>query len=330
MLQARRTHIENVIRASLGDWNSLNFANAHAAMWGATRPIVMLKITADTISFDFPFSPNAESTFMPIANVEGSDIHYSRTGNGPPMTMLLPQSSGPVGVTPFLDCLRQQFSVIRYDQRGTGKSAPVPSPEAMSMTGRAGEVHGLLDALDIDRSWLCCHSTGCGIGFAAAAAQSERIIGLVFVSPWSFGDAHLTTMQNLRVAAARGLNPYRYAWFNASLLFPPDYRREHHTGFEEMAQSARSTPQDADAIEDRLQAILAFDARPTARSIECPTLICASEDDQLMPVWFARELAGLMPAAQLLSLQGGGHMLPETRGETIAQAIIEFTAAHTD
>ena len=65
-------------------------------MWGATRPIVMLKITADTISFDFPFSPNAESTFMPIANVEGSDIHYSRTGNGPPMTMLLPQNSGPV------------------------------------------------------------------------------------------------------------------------------------------------------------------------------------------------------------------------------------------
>ena len=31
---------------------------------------------------------------MPIANVEGSDIHYSRTGNGPPMTMLLPQAAG--------------------------------------------------------------------------------------------------------------------------------------------------------------------------------------------------------------------------------------------
>ncbi|MEC8202302.1 MAG: hypothetical protein VX075_02295, partial [Pseudomonadota bacterium] len=77
MLQAWRTHIENVIRAPLDDRNSLNFTNAHAAMWGATRPIVMLKITADTISFDFPFSPNAESTFMPIANVEGSDIHYS-------------------------------------------------------------------------------------------------------------------------------------------------------------------------------------------------------------------------------------------------------------
>ena len=91
-------------------------------MWGATRPIVILKITADTISFDFPFSPNAESTFMPIANVEGSDIHYSRTGNGPPMTMLLPQSSGPVGVTPFLDCLRQRFPSFVTINAGQGKA----------------------------------------------------------------------------------------------------------------------------------------------------------------------------------------------------------------
>ena len=56
----------------------------------------MLKIAADTVSFDFPFLPNAESTFMPIANVEGGDIHYTQTGDGPPMTMLLPQSSAAV------------------------------------------------------------------------------------------------------------------------------------------------------------------------------------------------------------------------------------------
>ena len=275
MLQARRTHIENVIRAPLDDRNSLNFTNAHAAMWGATQPIVMLKITADTISSDFPFSPNAESTFMPIANVEGSDIHYSRTGNGPPMTMLLPQSSGPVGVTPFLDCLRQQFSVIRYDQRGTGKSAPVPSPEAMSMTGRAGEVHGLLDARH--RPILpCCHSTGRD-RFCTAAAQSDIITS--FSIARSFGDVHLTTMQNLRVVAARGLDPYRYAKFNASLLFPLITVATPHC-FEEMAEACST--QDADVIEPT-QAILAFDAR-RRHEARMPDTYCASEDDQLMPV----------------------------------------------
>ena len=261
---------------------------------------------------------------MPIAKVEGGDIHYTQKGIGAPMTMLLPQSSGPVGLTPLLNSLREQFSVILYDQRGTGKSAPIPSPEAMSITSRADEVRGLLDSLKIERSWLCCHSTGCGVGFATVAAYPGRVSGLILISPWSFGDTHLTTMQSLRVAAARGLDPYRYAWFNASLLYPPDYRRQHASGFEEMAKNAVSSPQDADAIEKRLNAIVAYDARLTAREIKCPTLLCAADDDQLMPIWFARELVELIPDAKLMAFKGGGHMLPETRAEALNEAIVNF------
>ena len=261
---------------------------------------------------------------MPIAKVEGGDIHYTQKGIGAPMTMLLPQSSGPVGLTPLLDSLREQFSVILYDQRGTGKSAPIPSPEAMSITRRADEVRGLLDTLKIERSWLCCHSTGCGVGFATVAAYPDRVSGLILVSPWSYGDTHLTTMQSLRVAAARGLDPYRYAWFNASLLYPPDYRRQHASGFEEMAKDAISSPQDADAIEKRLNAIVAYDARLTAPEINCPTLLCAAEDDQLMPIWFSRELVELIPDAKLMAFKGGGHMLPETQAELLSEAIVNF------
>ena len=262
---------------------------------------------------------------MPIAEVEGGDIFYTQKGVGAPMTMLLPQSSGPVGLTPLLDSLRKQFSVILYDQRGTGKSAPVPSPEAMSITGRAEEVCGLLDILKIERSWLCCHSTGCGVGFPTVAAYPDRVSGLILISPWSFGDTHLTTMQSLRVAAAHSLDPYRYAWFNASLLYPPDYRRQYAIGFEDMAKDAVASPQDADAIEKRLNAIVAYDARLTAREIKCPTLLCAAEDDQLMPIWFARELVDLIPDAKLIAFKGGGHMLPETRSAALIKAIVDFT-----
>lgn len=261
---------------------------------------------------------------MPIANVEGGHIHYTQKGIGAPMTMLLPQSSGPIGLSPLLVSLRDKFSVIVYDQRGTGKSAPVTSSEAMSITGRAEEVRGLLDTLKIERSWLCCHSTGCGVGFATVAAYPDRVSGLILVSPWSYGDTHLTTMQSLRVAAARGLDPYRYAWFNASLLYPPDYRRQHASGFEEMAKDAISSPQDADAIEKRLNAIVAYDARLTAPEINCPTLLCAAEDDQLMPIWFSRELVELIPNAKLMAFKGGGHMLPETQAESLSEAIVNF------
>ena len=261
---------------------------------------------------------------MPMAKIDGGDIHYERDGAGHPMIMLLPQSSGPVGTALFLDQLASDFSVIRYDQRGTGQSAPAPSEDAMSMAGRAGEVVGVMDALEIERAHLCCHSTGCGIGLSVASADPDRTAGLVLINPWQYGDGHLTTMQQLRIAAARGLDPYRYAWFNASLLFPPDYRRKHEGGFEEMAEAAKSNPQDANQIAQRLNAILAYDSRPVTPSLDCPTMIATGADDQLMPAWFGRAMAETISDVTLFELDGGGHMLPETRGEEIAIEITKF------
>jgi pimeloyl-ACP methyl ester carboxylesterase len=259
---------------------------------------------------------------MPIARVAGGDIHYTIEGSGSPVVMLLPQSSGPVGVQPFIDALSERFTVIRYDQRGTGRSAPVRAPDGMTMAARAAEVVGLLDTLGIARAHLCCHSTGCGIGLATVSAGPERVAGLVLASPWSHADGHLTTMQQLRIAAAGALAPYRYAWFNASLLFPPDFRRAHEAGFERMAMEA--APQDADQIAARLNAILAFDARPLLPGIASPTLIVTAEDDQLMPAWFGREMAVAIAGSRLVILAGGGHMIPETRGDELADAVREF------
>ena len=37
---------------------------------------------------------------MPMAECKDGDIHFERNGMGDPMVMLLPQSSGPVGVEP--------------------------------------------------------------------------------------------------------------------------------------------------------------------------------------------------------------------------------------
>ena len=259
---------------------------------------------------------------MPFARIDGGAIHYDERGGGAALAMLLPQSGGPVGVDPFVDRLAARFRVIRYDQRGTGRSAPATAPEGTTMAGRAAELAGLLDALEIDRTHLFCHSTGCGIGLAFAASRSDRVAGLVLANPWSHGDAHLTTMQRLRVAAARALDPYRYAWFNASLLFPPDYRRAHAEAFEKQAGAA--APQDADRIEARLEAILAFDARALAPRLSCPVLVATAADDQLMPPWFGAELAALIPGAAYLALDGGGHMLPETRAEALAEAVIAF------
>ncbi|MEK9754552.1 MAG: alpha/beta hydrolase [Rhodospirillaceae bacterium] len=259
---------------------------------------------------------------MPITKVSGGDVHYECHGQGAPVVMVLPSSSGPVGPGPFADTLAERFMVIRYDPLGSGRSSPAPSPRAVSMAARAREVIGVLDALAIKRAYLCCHSTGCGIGLAAAAGNPERIGGLVLISPWTHADGHLTVIQNLRIAAVHALGPREYERFNANLLFPPAYRRRHEAGFDRLAETAKQ--QDAERFADRLIAILAFDARPILPTIACPTLVVTDVDDQLMPVWFGRDMARDIPGAALIELADGGHMLPETHGRELAARVADF------
>ena len=261
---------------------------------------------------------------MPLVQPEGGEIQYSRKGKGRPLVMLLPQSSGPVGIEPFIDTLSEAFTVFRYDQYGTGGSAPLPTSDAMTMDGRAAEVLGLLDALDIKRVHLCCHSTGCGSGVATISIATERVDSMILISPWEYADCQLMNTQRLRIAAAERLSPYYYACFNAGLLFPPAYRREHEADYERMAIEAMRMPQDAEEISLRLNAILSYDTRPLTPYIACPTLNVSARDDQLMPAWHGSNLAKHIPTSSFIELEEGGHMIPETQSRQLAVAIMAF------
>ena len=259
---------------------------------------------------------------MAMADIQGARLRYTITGDGAPLVLLLPQSTGPAGRQPLVDALALRHSVITYDQRGTGGSSPAPA--ALAMADQAADVVGLLDALGLEHAHLLCHSTGCGIGLSLAASYPERVGALVLAAPWTYADTHLSTMQNLRKAAARALDAQQYARFNAALLFPPEFRRADEAGFTRLAVEAPSQPQDPDAFAARLDAILAFDARPLLSAIRCATLVTVATDDQLMPAWFAAEAASGIDAAEFVEFDGGGHMLPETRTAEWLASVLEF------
>jgi aminoacrylate hydrolase len=262
---------------------------------------------------------------MPLATFADTTLHYTMRGNGSSVLMLLPQSSGPEGRESILSGLASRHQLIHYAQRGTGQSSAATKP--MSMQLQAADALAVLDAVGGAAAHLVCHSTGCGIGLALADAYGDRIKSLSLINPWTWGDPYLTQMQRMRVAAARALDPTQYAQFNASLLFPPDYRRRLHPQFAQLAVAAQEKPQNADEIEQRLEAILAFDARPALARLSQPSLVVSSSDDQLMPAWFAHEAAEGLASAQLHVLDGGGHMLLETRACELLPLLLSHIAS---
>ena len=259
---------------------------------------------------------------MRKATVQGLMLHYEVTGSGDPLVLLMGQSTGPVGRDDLVKTLARHYQVITHDPRGTGRSQK--THEGASIETLAADVIGLMDFLGVGKAHLLCHSTGCGLGHSIAAHHPDRVLKLILAAPWAYADEHLTAIQELRKAVAVALSPEQYAIFNAVLLFPPEFRREHAAEFARAVAQAKDHPHDASTIEARLDAILAFDARVLWPAIKCPTLVMVSRDDQIMPRWFGIEAARSIVGAQLFEFDGGGHMFPETRTQVFIETVHAF------
>jgi len=66
-----------------------------------------------------------------------------------------------------------------------------------------------------------------------------------------------------------------------------------------------------------------IDERPGLRTVSCPTLVVAAREDRLCPVDRHREIASLLPGAELQILEQTAHLSPVERPDAVAAA---FTA----
>ncbi len=259
---------------------------------------------------------------MPEAAIRGAKIYYEMAGSGPPLVYITGQGTGPQARAALIAGLARHHTVLTYDQRGTGRSEKVVQGHPISEL--AEDVIGLMDAAGFADAHLVSHSTGTGFATVVAATRPERVKSLVLAAPWTHADPYLLDVQTLRKTAIRTLPADQYVQFNAHLLYGTDFRRMHQARFAAMAEAAKTAPPDAQGMCARLDAILAFDARPYYAQIRCPTLVMGIRDDLIMPHWFAEEAARLIAASRLIVLDHGGHMFPEVLTDTFVSAVDSF------
>src|SRR5689334_15984093 len=109
-----------------------------------------------------------------IAQVNGIDIHYLRTGGDkPPVVLLHGLMTSGACWAPVADALEQEYDLIMPDSRGHGNStAPT---QGYSYEILADDLLGLIEALRLTRPVLIGHSMG---GMTATLAASRNLIPL--------------------------------------------------------------------------------------------------------------------------------------------------------
>ena len=223
---------------------------------------------------------------------------------------------------PQIQDFSSNFQVLTYDQRGTGGTSPI---QVESIEQLAEDFIRLLDALKIEKVHFVGHSTGGAIGQVVAVQYPERLASLVIYASVHKADHYRHRVWGLRKQILEEMGPEVYAKTTSLFFYPPEFTTAHHE--ELLALEVRTAQFELSSPEimgSRIEAILKFDISTDLIKIKTPTLVICAEDDLLTPSYFSKEIAALIPHAQLVLFPKGGHAYSRSNPESFNKLVLSF------
>jgi non-heme chloroperoxidase len=246
-------------------------------------------------------------------DVDGTRLHAFAFGRGVRTIVAVGGWTGSweVWEEPLAQLSADGWRCIAYDHRGAGESPT--DPAAITVDAMVADVAAVLDAFGVERCVLAGESQGGAIAQYAAARDPERFDGLVLSAPSPTG-------RNGRAGgfadACRTDYPAAVAGFVERCF--PEADAEH---IKRWATNIllRAEPEQAARIVEMWGDDGVGDV--DARQLAVPTLILHGTGDAIVPVELSRALAGLLRDAELVELDGVGHVPTMTRPHEVVAAI---------
>lgn len=239
----------------------------------------------------------------------------------------------------FCDRLARSRHVIRYDLRDTGQSTSY-EPGAPAYTGYdlVGDAIGVLDSFAITRAHVVGMSMGGAIAQHLAVDHPNRLASVTLISTLAVGAdaADLPPMSDeLRLFFSQP--PDEPDWSDREAVI--DYMVAGTRPFQGSVRVEEPALRDlAGRVFDRTLNVASTMANhwllddgdadePQVDHIDVPTLVMHGTEDPLFPFEYGEALAGAVPGARLVPLEGVGHgELPPATWDVALREILNITS----
>jgi aminoacrylate hydrolase len=264
---------------------------------------------------------------MPLIGTADDGIYFETHGSGQPV--LLVPGLGGIGSywNPNIPAFSKRHQVIVHDHRGTGQSSR--SAIRYSVDQMTDDLLRIMDHLSIEKAHLVGHSTGGAIGQTLAAKHADRLKSLVIYASWTKADPFFRRVFEARRALLTASGTAAYVRSTPVFLYPDWWVNENIGLLETREKITISNFPSPEIVASRIDAIVDFDRTSDLPGIKAPTLVICAKDDILTPPYFTDELARLIPDAERVILERGGHCASETCTEAFNDAVLRFIARHS-
>lgn len=247
---------------------------------------------------------------MPSIETKRGALYFAdhRQDDTPPMLLI----HGAAGSRLDWPLPLRKMGAIVPDLNGHGKSA---GEGRETIREYAEDMAALLDALEIERAFICGQSMGGAIALTMALAHPARVRGLILIA----SGARLRVHPDILTQARR--NPAAVA----DILFKWLWSGETDEATREKGKAAFMAQRPEVIARDYL-ACDAYDVRDRLGEVNAPSLVLCGTADVMAPPKYSEALAAGIPDATLRLFDGAGHNLHLERPVEVAAATADWMA----
>jgi 3-oxoadipate enol-lactonase len=254
-------------------------------------------------------------------NVNGIDTRYvlSNEGGGPWLTFVH-QLGGDLSIWDQLaGYFRDDFTVLRYDVRGHGRTAVPTAP--FSVADLSDDLAALLDALGAPSTHVVGMSMGGAIAQQFALDHASRVDTLTLADTFARTLPEARSIWDQRAATARRDGVASLASATLERWLTPDFRHAHPEVVEQIRDVFAQTPADGYAL--ACAALRDFDVRARLMEIRAPILAVAGRHDTGTPPAATQAIADAVRGARFEVLDAA-HLAPIEQSQRFVALLETF------